>query len=252
MRALIVEDEPLGYRRLRKLLEADGRVSVVGWSRDAPSAIEAVATLQPDVVFLDVELAGSSGLEVARAASDREPLFVFATAHSEYAVDAFEVAAVDYLLKPYSASRVEETITRLGASVRRPMARRPNRKPTEARSRPDGEIPRAQYAQRISVPWRGSLRVVPVSDIDWIEADRVYCRIHVDDEVLLLRESLSGLEERLDPARFCRVHRSSIVALDRAASYSRKGGAYSVQLSNGQRVRVGRSYRKDLERRLGC
>jgi|SRR5690606_25541109 len=242
LRALIVEDEPLGYQRLLNLLGRQRDVQVVGWARDAETAIEAIHSHDPDVVFLDVELIGSSGVDVIRSAGVEDPpLVVFVTAHDQYAVEAFELAAVDYLLKPYTDERVEEALQRVrrasAASAPRPA---PARRPSEG------------YLSRISVESRGKLRVIPVSSIYRIHADGVYAELHTENERFLVRDSLTALEAKLDPDEFCRIHRSEIVSLEHVESYTRTGGRYSVQLRNGKALSVGRSYRKELERRLGC
>lgn len=257
--ALIVEDEPLGYRRLRNLLESAPNVQLVGWARDAETAAAAIRSQRPNVVFLDVELAGSSGLDVIRYDdATATPLFVFVTAHAQYAVNAFDLAAVDYLLKPYTNSRVHEALRRvrntLGSARATGQAAAGTATDSPGEGRPAGAIrePGARYVERLSVPWRGGIRVIPVAEIDWIEADGVYARLHAGDEQLLFRETLSSLEARLDPERFCRVHRSAIIALDGVATYSRAGGVYAVQLKQGAKVPVGRAYRKRFEQRLGC
>ncbi len=255
---LIVEDESLGYRRLRHLLGAAPDVDVIGWARDAESAIDAIRSHQPRVVFLDIELVSSSGLQVIRSKDlGQPPLFVFVSAHARYAVDAFDLAAVDYLLKPYTDSRLDEALERVRRAV---MVNDPGLgahdtdRGVRGSSTMGVSAARASgdhYLRRLIAQWRGRLRVVPVAEIDWIEADGVYARIHIGETHSLIRESLSNLDARLDPSRFCRVHRSAIINLDRIGWYSRAGGVYAVQLIGGVRVPVGRTYRKALERRLG-
>jgi two-component system, LytTR family, response regulator len=257
LRALIVEDEPLGYQRLLNLLGDQKDVQVVGWARDAESAIEAIRSRNPDVIFLDVELVGSSGVDVIRSSGIEDPpLVVFVTAHDRYAVEAFELAAVDYLLKPYTDERVEEALQRVrraAASAILPLRSAKPQPVAESSTRTSSTgRPIDPYLSRISVESRGKLRVIPVSSIFRIHADGVYAELHTEAERFLVRDSLTALETKLDPDRFCRIHRSEIVSLEHVESYSRSGGRYSVQLRNGKGLSVGRSYRKELERRLGC
>jgi two-component system, LytTR family, response regulator len=259
LRALIVEDEPLGYRRLLNLLGRETDIQVVGWARDADAALEAIRTHSPDVVFLDVELVGSSGLDVIRSTEAEDlPLFVFVTAHDQYAVEAFDLEAVDYLLKPYTDERVEDALQRVrraaaagAVEIRKAGSETSPQEGSASATRAGGRVP-DPYLVRISVESRGKLRVVPVSSIDRIHAEGVYAELHAQGERFLVRESLTALETKLDPDRFCRIHRSDIVALEHVDSYSRAGGRYSVQLKSGKSLSVGRSYRKELERRLGC
>jgi two-component system, LytTR family, response regulator len=258
VRALIVEDEPLGYRRLLEVLGDHDDVEVVGWASCAETAIEAVRRLSPNLIFLDIEMPGSSGLEVVRSLGSGEmPMIVFVTAHAEHAVEAFEIDAVDYLLKPYSNERVEESLDRVRRALASGSARPDddssgNRTRERDREPPGRGSTTGRFLSRVAVSSRGKMKVVPVSAIDRIEAEGVYASLHVGADTFLVRESLTALEEKLDPEDFCRIHRSAIVALDRVESYNRGGGTYFVQLTSGARLSVGRSYRKELERRLGC
>jgi two-component system LytT family response regulator len=258
LRALIVEDEPLGYRRLVDVLTQHPDVEVVGWARTTKAARAAIQKHRPNVLFLDIHMPGISGLDLARSLATQEhpPMIVFVTAHDRYAVSAFELDAVDYLLKPYVNERVEEALDRLRSALATRalmnLTSRLNRaRPAISPPRSESDRARSPYLSRIAVESRGRLRVIPVEQIDRIRASGVYAELHTTEGRFLLRESLTGLDLKLDPQRFCRIHRSEIVALDSIESYSRGGGQYAVHLKSGLTLPVGRSYRKELERRLG-
>lgn len=259
LRVLIVEDEPLGYRRLAEVLEVQSDVDVVGWAKDAPSAVESIRSLGPDLVFLDIHLSRGTGLDVVRTVGvEKMPPIVFVTAYDRYAVEAFRLAAVDYLLKPYTDAMIGEALGR----VRRTVATEDLSSVTErlrdllhladAEAPPAEPPPREPYLSRIAVESQGRLRIVPVAHIDYIQGQGVYAELHVGADRHLIREPLRSLERRLDPEQFCRIHRSQIVRLDQIHEYIRGGGGYEVRLKSGPTLPVGRLYRKDLELRLGC
>jgi two-component system LytT family response regulator len=254
---LIVEDEPLGHRRLCDALSRHADLAIVGWARTLQSAIAAIRSGSPDVVFLDIELPGASGLQLGRMLDPgRMPLIVFVTAHEAHAREAFDLDAVDYLLKPYADERVDQALLR----VRRAQAARALGsisaqlhpiQPSEASSDKDLHVGPGSYLTRITVTSKGDLRVIPITAVSRVGAQGGYVELHVGKDSFLLRESLSVLATRLDPEQFCRIHRSHIVALDLIESYTRRGGEYRVRLRGGGSLPVGRTYRKELERRLG-
>lgn len=260
LRVLIVDDEPLGVGRLSELLEAQADVEVVAIAENGEEAVEAIRTQWPDLVFLDIQMPRKTGLDVVREVGPgRMPATVFVTAYDRHALEAFDLAAVDYLVKPYDDERFEEAFRRARRKVELEGLERLREQMLlllqSGEARTSAPVPRAApqpYLQRIAVQMRGKMRVVPVEDIDYISASGVYAELHTIGSRHVIRESLQALEEQLDPAEFMRIHRSEIVRLDRVEMLLRGGqGSYEVQLRDGTRLRVGRSRREELERRLG-
>jgi two-component system LytT family response regulator len=271
IRVLIVDDEPLARQRVEDLLRHEDGVDIVGMIDNGTAAIEAVRSLRPDLVFLDVQMPGKTGLDVVREVGPEDmPATIFVTAYDRYALQAFDVAAVDYLVKPFDDERFEQAFRRARRLVEleemgglrerllavldsgRPAASPPPAAPPappEAASSPRAASP---YLERIAVEMRGKVRVVPVSQIEYITASGPYVELHTSERAYLIREALHSLEERLDPERFLRIHRSIIVRVDLIDTFHRgAGGDYEVQLKGGARLRVSRSRREELERRLG-
>ncbi|BAH39723.1 MAG TPA: DNA-binding response regulator [Gemmatimonas aurantiaca] len=259
IRALIVDDEPLGRRRLRDLLAASPDIEIVGESVDGTAAMADITALAPDLVFLDIQMPRGSGLDVVRAMGpDRMPITIFVTAHDAFALQAFDAAAVDYLLKPFSDERFADALKRarrLIALEDREQLHAQLRSLLDMPSPPADNLPvpnAPAYLERIAVQMRGRMRVVPVGQIDYIVANEPYAELHVGTERYLIRDSLQRLEERLDPARFIRVHRATIVRIDVIDTLLRgEGSDYQLVLRNGVRLRVGRSRREALEALLG-
>jgi two-component system, LytTR family, response regulator len=252
IRALIVDDEPLARRGIRQLLAPYPDIVVVGECRNGREALRALATLAPELVFLDIQMPGLDGLDVIRLHGvEQMPAIVFVTAHDEFAVRAFEAQALDYLVKPLVEARFRATIARVRARRRIAdavtLASRlsalladhagPQGVPQEA---PLGE-PRA--AGRITVPTDTGALLLDAAEIDWIAARDYHAVIHARGRSFRIRESLATLESRLDPARFLRVHRSAIVRLDQVRELrlgSHSGAEASVVLRDGTRVPVSR------------
>lgn len=222
IRVLIVDDEPLARRGVRQLLDTHGDVRVVGEARDGRDAGRMIDTLHPDLVFLDVEMPERDGFGVLeRAAAGAVGAVVFITAYQRHAVQAFEVEAVDYLVKPLSRSRFDEAMDR----VRRRLARSD-----------------VTPSVRVDTP-RGDL-LLRAEEIDWIEADDYYAAVHARGSRFLVRESLTGFEERLPARLFMRVHRGAIVNLVRVRRFEAKpGGRGTLVLQTGERVPVSRRRR---------
>jgi len=230
LRAVVVDDEPLARRRLTRLLASNRGVHVVGEAGDGGAAAAVIASTRPDVAFLDVQMPAPDGVSVARALRPSRPLVVFVTAHDRYAVQAFDVRAVDYLLKPISRDRLVETLARVRQQLAQPHV----------------------WLQRLPVRSRGQVVIVDVTDIDWIESGGNYVVVHAAGRTHILRETLSHLEAALDPAAFLRIHRSAVVRLDRVARLDvALRGDYDVTLRDGTRVRLSRTQRGRLERALG-
>lgn len=233
LRVVIIDDEPLARQRIEDLLAGEEDVLIAGQAADGEAAITLIRDARPDVVFLDVQMPVKTGVEVAREVGEEMPPTVFVTAFDRHAVQAFELAAVDYLVKPFDDERFAQALER----ARRAAAQL---------------VPRNEYADRITVELRGQVRAVPVSRIEYITASGPYAELHVDGKTFAVRERMQALEEKLDPRRFFRIHRSAIVRLDAIELFLRHaGGDYGVRLKNGVELSVSRSRREELEARLG-
>ena len=264
LRVLIVDDEPLGRRRVAGLVRKEPGVEIVGMIGDGVSAVEAIRSLAPppDLVFLDVQMPGMTGLEVVRTIGPANmPTTVFVTAYDKHALEAFDLAAIDYLVKPFDDDRFKEAFERARRMARLEAAGQMRDKllavlqGTGIRERgvPSSPIPHppSRFIERIPVESRGKVRFIPVSDIDYILASGPYAELVVGDRKHLIREAMQNLENQLDPARFVRVHRSAIVQLDRVdALLKSPSGDCDVQLRNGVKLKVARSRREELEKRL--
>jgi two-component system, LytTR family, response regulator len=261
IRVLIADDEPLARQRLEDLLRRLP-AQIVGTADNGDAAIAAIRGLAPDLVFLDVQMPGKTGLEVVREiGAQRMPATIFVTAWDQYALKAFDLAALDYLVKPFDDERFEESferarklielkdVGRLSTQLAGLLESIAGAKPGAAGGA-DASEPR--YLERIAVEMRGQVRVVPVTDIDYITASGQYAELHVGDKSHVIRERMQTLEERLDPQKFFRVHRSAIVRLERIDSLLRDpGGDYAVRLKSGVQLSVGRARIDALEAWLG-
>lgn len=216
LRALIVDDEALARRRLAAMLAEFAELKVVAEADSGPSAVEAIVRERPDIAFLDVQMPGLDGFGVLRCtAGAHRPVVIFVTAHDEHAIRAFEVHAVDYLLKPVTAARLQEAVRRAAARARA-VPRAENARSLESLL---AEMPEPQSeGARIPVRGDGGVDLVAVKEIIWVEADGDHARLHLGANVLTVRETMSELEQRLAPFRFVRVHRSAIVNVDAVRS----------------------------------
>lgn len=234
LRVLVVDDEPLARSNLAVLLRLDPEVGNVSECGSASEALAEVRNSRPDVVFLDVQMPECDGFDVLELlGADLPPAVIFVTAYDQYALRAFEAGALDYLLKPFDNARFGQALGRAKERV--------------AHSRSA-----AHSLERIAIKSAGQVTFLKLSDIDWIEAADYYSRLRVGPKNYLLRRSMSDLEKELDPGVFCRIHRSTIVNLDRVQGLSLgENGEYEVLLGPGTRLRLSRSYRKQLLSRLG-
>lgn len=250
MRVIVVDDEPLAREGLVELLEAHDGVEIGGAFPDGPAALAALDGWRADAIFVDVQMPGMTGFELVDAIdADPMPAVIFVTAYDEYAIKAFEVNAIDYLLKPVSTERLSQTVDRLRAVLRN---RSDDSYRTRLTSLLDGVVPdRAHGVGRLIVREVGQIIVVPTRDVDWIEGADYYVKLHVRNVVHMLRESLSSLEQRLDPRKFLRIHRSAIVNLTRVRTVEAhvRGEGVAV-LADGTRLKVTRANREELETRL--
>jgi len=243
IRALIVDDEPLARQRLRDLLADESGIEVVGECGDGGSAVVAIETQAPDLVFLDVQMPELDGFEVIESVgADRMPATLFVTAHDRHALKAFEVHAIDYLLKPFDRKRFHESLERARIWVGRSQeipARMASLLQDVQESRPPLE--------RILVRSGDHHLLLKTSDIQWIEAEDNYVRLHVEGTSYLVRQTMGRMLERLDPARFKRIHRSSIVNLDCVKELRPWfHGDYMVLLSDGTKLTMPRTYRDQI------
>jgi len=228
IRTLLVDDEPLAIERLQILTATMAHVQLVGSAPDAASALRQIDALKPELMLLDIAMPGMSGIELARklAGLSCPPLVIFVTAFDAFAVAAFDVAAVDYLLKPIDPAR-------LCVAIKRAVGAR-------------DQLPAAQpspWVQEFWVPNRGEIIRIAAGDIDRIEAERDYMRLQVGARSYLLHTTIAALEQRLDPARFIRLHRSTIIQRDRIAGLRREpGGNWLAVLAGGQTTPIGRTY----------
>lgn len=266
LRVLVIDDEPLARQRIIDMLGEHGEgLEVIGEIDNGDDAVAAIRDRQPDLVFLDVQMPGKTGLEVVRAVGiDDMPLTIFVTAYDRHALEAFEVAAVDYLVKPFDDERFEQALQRARRLIElkevdrlraRLLTILQSGEGERAMDREDaGAVPvsRGRYMERIPVEMRGKVRVVPVQEIDFIMADGPYAELYSGDRKYVIRESMQNLEDKLDPDMFIRTHRSVIARLDLIETLHKgAGGDYEVQLKSGRRLRVSRSRIDALEKKLG-
>ena len=259
IRTLIVDDEPLARERLRELLDHRPDVAVIGEAEDGLAAVEAIREQVPNLVFLDVQMPGLNGIDVIEEVGrEQMPVTVFVTAYDQYAIRAFDLAAVDYLLKPFDDERFEQAFERArnriadrdtDAISRRLLRMLQEKDPSLLE---DETAPDEPYLERIAVQGRGKARIVSVDDITHITADGSYAELHTADGTHVIRERMKALAARLDPADFVRVHRSAIVRLDEVELILRSGGGnYAVRLEDGTTVSVSRGRIEELQERLG-
>jgi two-component system LytT family response regulator len=246
IRTLIVDDEPLSRRRIRDLLEGEPDFVLIGECGDGDSAMKALSELPCDLVFLDVQMPGLDGLEIARRlASASGPAVIFVTAHDCYALPAFEVHAVDYLLKPFDRLRFRKALAWARMAIRRARGEGSEALPSELSV---GRKP----LERVTIKSGGKVYFLKTQDIDWVEAAGNYLRLHVGKTEHLLRETMNNLEARLDPEHFWRIHRSTLVNVDRIKELQPLfHGDYVVILREGTELTLSRTYRRNLPGRFG-
>jgi two-component system LytT family response regulator len=248
-RVLVAEDEPLARAMVASLLQRDVEVEAVVECADAHAAREALGRQQIDIAFLDIEMPGASGLDVAEAAASGGPVVVFVTAFSQYAPAAFDVQAIDYVLKPFSDDRFFEALGRAKTRVReRRLGELANQLASvSAELKPPADAaPAAAYLARLTFKDGDRSMAVDTSDVLWIEAEDYYVLVHSKRGRHMIRATLASLEERLDPHLFIRVHRAAIVNIDEVREVHDDGGLV-VALSDGARVPVSRSRRRHVE-----
>jgi two-component system LytT family response regulator len=260
LRVLIVDDERYARERLRELLDGREAVDAVETAGSGEAAIRALREDAYDLVFLDVQMPERTGLDVVDTIGPAAmPTTIFVTAYDQYAIKAFELSALDYLLKPFDDERFEQAFERAvrmhrlqeADDVTQRFQRLFDAAEGNTSDAEDGEEAEPSYIERLTIDLPGQVRVVPVDEIRYITAEDAYVKIHTGEDTYLLRERMHVLEDRLDPARFARIHRSTIVQLDRVETVlHRSGGDYAVRLTDRTTLKVSRSRRDDLLERL--
>ncbi|MBX7120867.1 MAG: LytTR family DNA-binding domain-containing protein [Opitutaceae bacterium] len=259
VRAVIIDDEPAARRGVRLLLSRDSEIEIVGEAGDGIEAVELIRRERPELAFLDVQMPGFDGFEVLRQAGDAAPAaVVFVTAYDEHALRAFEVHAIDYVLKPYEDARFHSAVERAKAGLRgldaKALAARLAQllqfvERTTGESAPaQDSTTAAEWSDRILLKSSGEIYFLKVDEIDWIEAEGDYMKFHVAGKAHLLRETMARLEARLDPERFIRIHRSTIVNIDRVRKLTPAfAGDYAVVLADGTKLRLSRGYQERMQ-----
>jgi two-component system, LytTR family, response regulator len=250
---LIVDDEPLARRSLRLLLEKDPEVDIVGECRNGPEAVKAINTTSPDLVFLDIQMPEMDGFDVLeKVGAERIQAIVFVTAFDQYALRAFDVHALDYLLKPFDDVRFERALRQAKSRIEQHERNHLGRKVLallEERESQRNEASR--YLHRLLVKRGDRMLLVKVEDIDWIGAEGNYAKLHAGGKSYLLREKMNDLEGQLDPRAFARIHRSIIVNLERVKEmHPHFKGEYIVVLRDGTKLKLSRSRRERLHELL--
>lgn len=249
IRTLVVDDEPLARERLTSLLSAEQDMEVVGQCRDGEEAVKAIIEQTPDLVFLDVQMPAMNGFEVIEAVgSERMPLVIFVTAYDQHALKAFQVRALDYVLKPFDRERFQEAVQRARAHIQRDETGDLGRRLIALVKDLRRDQPKTD---RLVVKSGGRLFFLRTDEIDWIEAAGNYVRLHVGTTSHLLRETMNAIEGRLDAEKFFRIHRSRIVNMERIQEMQPwLNGEYAVVLRTGTRLTLSRGYREKLQERL--
>jgi two-component system LytT family response regulator len=249
IRTLVVDDEPLARERLTSLLSAEADIEIVGQCRDGEEAVTAITDHTPDLVFLDVQMPAMNGFEVIEAVgTERMPLVIFVTAFDQHALKAFQVRALDYVLKPFDRERFQEALQRARAQIQRDETGDLGRRLLALVKDLRRDQPKTD---RLVVKSGGRLFFLRTDEIDWIEASGNYVRLHVGPTSHLLRETMNAIEGRLDPEKFFRIHRSRIVNMERIQEMQPwLNGEYAVLLRTGTRLTLSRGYREKLQDRL--
>jgi two-component system, LytTR family, response regulator len=248
IRAIIVDDEPLGRTVIREMLRGDADIEIIGECGNGHEAVERISRTRPELLFLDVQMPEVDGFEVL-SALDELPLVIFVTAYDQYAVRAFDVHAVDYLLKPFDRDRFGKAVQRAKAQLKQAHNDAINERILALL---EEQKAKTRYLERLVVKANGRVFFLKTSEVDWIEAEGNYVCLHVRKDSYLLRETLSSLEAQLDPQKFPRIHRSQIVNVECIRELQPwSHGEYHVILHDGTQLTLSRSYRERLHELLG-
>jgi len=266
LRAIVIDDEPLARRGLRLRLEAMQDVEIVAECGNGREALERIPQLRPDVVFVDIQMPGVNGLQLVQQLPLEElPQVVFVTAYDQYAVEAFEVNAVDYVLKPIEEQRLALAIERVREKLASADIASQREQLLEAvadltQESPEaleqklaagafhGELSSSAYPEKIAIKDSGKITLVPAQEIDWIDAAGDYMCVHANGDTHVMRITMKELEQQLDPKQFQRIHRSTIVNLNRVREIcAHINGEYHLVLNNGERLKMSRSYKNKVQ-----
>lgn len=251
IRALIVDDEQLARKRMRSMLDSRSDLQVLAECVNGKEAATAIKQLKPDLVFLDIQMPELDGFELIQSLDPSElPFIVFVTAFSEHAIQAFEINALDYLLKPFDVDRLTKSVERAKQQIH--LGQSSDADFDQRMINVIDELKSSAYVERLALKSDGRVHLVPTDDIVWIEAAGNYVRIHLQSRQFLLRETMKSLEHRIDPTKFIRIHRSTIVNLKYVQSLEPTfHGDYQVMLTDGNSLPLSRKYRAIMRERFG-
>ena len=251
IRTLIIDDVALARERLKRLLAGDPEIEIVGECDNGEKAVTAIRTLTPDLIFLDVQMPALDGFGVLEALNkEQTPAVIFVTAHNEYAIQAFEVNALDYLLKPVDQERLNKAVERAKSLLAK--SNRDNDLDTRFRAMIEDIKSGSKYIKRLTIKLTGRTILLPTDEIDWIETHGNYLKVHAGRESHLIRGTMQALEPKLDPEKFVRVHRSVIVNVEKIKEiYPRSNGDQDLVLQNGQQLMLSRNFREKFFAVLG-
>lgn len=248
IRVLIIEDEVVARERIRRMLQSYRDFEVIGEFDNGPAAIRGIMELNPNLVFLDVQMPGMDGFQMLHELEqDSLPYIIFVTAHDQYALSAFEVYALDYILKPFDEDRFKKTIEHARKQIHQ-------KKPLQGVEDLLQEIKRSmvRHLERFVIKRDGRLRMIPCNQVDFLQAEGKYVRLHIGNQSHLIRVPISYLEDQLNPKHFVRIHRSYIVNIERISELQLSfHGDYKVLLNNGEALTLSRGYREKVSRVLG-
>ena len=248
IRALVIDDEPLAREMIREMLEGDPEVEIIGECGNGRTAVEEINSKSPDLIFLDIQMPEMGGFEVLESLNSHKPYVIFVTAYDQYAVRAFEVHALDYLLKPYDQERFTTAWQLAKARI---LEKQTSQRDQHILALLQELKAGPRFIERLVIKAEGRVFFLDIDDLHYIEAEGNYVRVHSGSKSHLLRETISGLESQLDPKKFLRIHRSAIVKIDRIKELQPWfGGEYVVVLRDGRKLTLSRTYRARVQQLL--
>jgi len=250
IRTIIVDDEPLARGRVRRVLADESDIEIIDEFGDGKTALAAIRELKPDLVFLDIQMPEMNGFDVIQSLNaESTPAIIFVTAYDQYALQAFDLYALDYLLKPFDRKRAKRAVERAREHIR---SRERGELDERLRSLVAGLKPDRKYLERLVIKSTGRIFFLKTEEVDWIEASGNYLKIHVGRDAHMIRETMNSIEAKLDPSKFIRIHRSTIVNIDRIRElHPMFSGDYSVLLRDGTELALTRNYRERLVELIG-